>query len=274
MARVAESRLGLVPVGAAAGMRRRSVAPCLSALLMSALLASVGAPAMAARPVNVAVAKPKPRLTLDAGPSFPSPVTDPTTFSFTASGGSAANARLQSVERAFRFTPSGQSDDRKALSLSMSARVVAATGDRTRTVAEPARTVPAAYNVDLAVGWKGFAVNTGFSHTEPAGVGVGGFAAAAGAPLLARPTDAVNLGLSYGGRNWRTRVQGTAEQGGPLLFAPLERRYSLEVGGAYLLAPRLSVTGGVRYRLPPMSPSLLDGDRADQSVYLGTNIAF
>jgi hypothetical protein len=71
---------------------------------------------------------------------------------------------------------------------------------------------------------------------------------------------------------------GTAEQlageGSALLLAPLERRYSVELGGAYAVAPRLSVTGGVRYKLAPTTPTVLDTDRPDQSVYLGTNIAF
>jgi hypothetical protein len=48
----------------------------------------------------------------------------------------------------------------------------------------------------------------------------------------------------------------------------------VEFGGAYAVAPRLSVTGGVRYKLAPETPSLLSPDRPDQSVYLGTNFAF
>jgi hypothetical protein len=71
---------------------------------------------------------------------------------------------------------------------------------------------------------------------------------------------------------------GTAEQlageGSALVLSPLERRYSVELGGAYAMAPRLSVTGGIRYKLAPTTPTVLDTDRPDQSVYLGTNIAF
>jgi hypothetical protein len=40
------------------------------------------------------------------------------------------------------------------------------------------------------------------------------------------------------------------------------------------VAPRFSVTGGVRYKLAPETPSLIEADRPDQAVYLGTNIAF
>ena len=111
--------------------------------------------------------------------------------------------------------------------------------------------------------WKGFAVNTGFSRVEP---GV--------TALLSGRREAVDLGVSYRGKNWKTSLQGTAEQGSLLMYAPLERRYSVELGGAYAVAPRLSINGGVRYKLAPVSPSLLDPDRADQSVYFGTNFAF
>jgi len=86
--------------------------------------------------------------------------------------------------------------------------------------------------------------------------------------------DSIDLGVSYHGRNWKTSLQGTAEKGGLLAFAPLERRYSVELGGAYAVAPRVSVSGGVRYKLAPLEPSLLDTDRADQTVYFGTNVAF
>ncbi len=197
--------------------------------------------------------------------SFQPPVSDLSKFGFTASGNSAATARLQTVERAFRFTPSGQSDNRKALSLGISTRVEVAAADRSRAAApaDSLAALPTAYGVDLSVGWKGFAVNTGFRHVEPGP-----------AALLASRRDAIDVGLSYRGKNWKTSLQGTAEQGATLLFAPLERRYSVELGGSYLVGSRLSVTGGVRYKLAPIAPSLLDVDRADQSVYLGTNFAF
>ena len=200
---------------------------------------------------------------------FQPPVSDLNKFSFTAAGNNAASARLQTQERAFRFTPSGQTDNRKALSLGLSTRVVTAAADHSRAAApvEATAALPSAYGVDVSLGWKGFAVNTGYRHVEPGP-----------AAVLANRSDAVDVGLSYGGRNWKTRLLGTAEQlageGSALLLAPLERRYSVELGGAYAVAPRLSVTGGVRYKLAPTTPTVLDTDRPDQSVYLGTNIAF
>jgi hypothetical protein len=139
-----------------------------------------------------------------------------------------------------------------------------AANDHSRAAAplEASAALPTAYGVEASVGWKGFAVNTGYRHVEPGP-----------AALLASRSDAVDVGLSYGGRNWKTRLLGTAEQGS-ILLTPMERRYSVELGGAYAVAPRLSVTGGVRYKLAPTVPTVLDTDRPDQSVYLGTNIAF
>ncbi|GGE10470.1 hypothetical protein GCM10011529_16080 [Polymorphobacter glacialis] len=196
---------------------------------------------------------------------FQSPVSDASKFSFTAAGTGASSARLQTVERAFRFTPSGQSDNRKALSLGVNTRMTAATPDRSRAVVptETLAALPTAYDVDLTVAWKGFAINTGFSRAEPAPTA-----------LLAGRREAVDIGVSYRGRNWQTSLQGIAEESQLLSFAPIERRYSVELEGAYSVAPRLSVTGGVRYKLAPTVPSLLDIDAADRSVYFGTNFAF
>lgn len=245
----------------------RPIAQVIAAGIAAALLVGT---AVAATKTGAVKGAQKQRFSFDTPvASFQPPVSDLNKFSFTAAGNSAASARLQTQERAFRFTPSGQADNRKALSLGVSTRVVAAAADRSRAAAplEATAALPTAYGVEASVGWKGFGVNTGYRHVEPGP-----------AALLATRTDAVDVGLSYGGRNWTTRLLGTAEQRvgdlGSVLLAPIERRYSVEIGGAYAVAPRLSVSGGVRYKLAPTVPTILDSARSDQSVYLGTNIAF
>ncbi len=252
---------GLAPRG-----RRVRLSVWLAALSAGLLVATAAPAATPATAGNAAKAKAKQRFSFET-PLLPlqtSP-SDIGRFSFTAPGSGAA--RLSSVEQVFRFTPSGQSDNRRALSLGVATRVTAPSNDRSRAAA-PAETLaglPTSYNVDLSVAWNGFAVNTGYSRAEAG-------------PLALLPgggrRDSVDLGLSYRGRNWKTSLLGTAEEGSLLPLAPLERRYSVELGGAYAVAPRFSVTGGVRYKLPPVSPSLLETDRGDQAVYLGTNIAF
>lgn len=246
--------------------RLAAPARLLATAIVAALLASTAGAATKA----VTPAKAKQRFSFDVPvASFQPPVSDLGKFSFTAAGNPAASARLQTQERAFRFTPSGQTDNRKALSLGVSTRVVTAAADKSRASApvEATAALSTAYGVEASVGYKGFGFNTGYRHVEPS----------PGA-LLASSSDAVDVGLSYGGRNWKTRLMGTAEQRvsdlGSALLVPLERRYSVELGGAYSVAPRMSVSGGVRYKLAPNTPTPLDNDRPDQSVYLGTNIAF
>lgn len=228
------------------------------AALCVAAMAGTASPALAAK------AKPaKQRLVVDTPLTpFQPQVGEIGRFAFTAPG---APAMPQSLGSGFRFTPSGQADNRRALSLGVAARVTTPVVDRSRAAAPADRfVVPAGYNVNLSLGWKGFAVDTGYAHAEPVQM----------SPLSGRMTDQLSLGLSYGGRNWRTSLQGTAEQSQPLAFAPLTRRYGLELGGAYRVAPRFSVTGGMRYRIAPEPPSLVLPNRDDQAVYLGTSIAF
>ena len=233
--------------------------PAKSWLAVAALCVAVMAnPALAAKPKSA-----KQRLVVDTPLTpFQPQVGEFGRFAFTAP---SAPAMPQSLGSGFRFTPSGQADNRRALSLGVAARVTTPVVDRSRAAAPADRfVVPAGYNLSLSLGWKGFAVDTGYSHAEPLLM----------SPLSGRMTDQLSLGLSYGGRNWRTSLQGTAEQSQPLAFAPLTRRYGLELGGAYRVAPRFSVTGGLRYRIAPEPPSLVLPNRDDQAVYFGTNIAF
>jgi hypothetical protein len=238
------------------------------ALLVGLLLGGlVAAPALAAK--TQPKAQPKLRFTLETPiQSFQPVVPDTSRFSFTAPGSPAA-ARVATVERAFRFTPSGQTDGKsagKALSLGVSTRLAATTADRSRAAApQDTVVVPSAYNVDVSVGWKGLALSGGYGHVERP----------PGAPALGGPlADRVNLGVSYGGKNWRTSLSGSAEQADETSLVPQQRRYSVELGGAYVVAPRFSVTGGLRYRLAPEKPSLLDPNSDDRAVYLGTSLAF
>jgi hypothetical protein len=246
------------PVAAQAGVPFRSI--LMNSLAIVGLAALVGAaPASAAKPVKQKFSTETP-LT-----PFQPQIAEASSFSFTASGGNAATARLQTVEKAFRFTPSGQAENRKALSIGVNSRVLAPAVDRSRAAppADAIAAAPRAYDVDLSVGWKGFAINTGFSHVEPAP-----------SALLTSRKDSVDVGVSYGGKNWKTSLQASGERGGLIAAAPPTSRYSVELGGAYSIAPRVSVRGGVRYKLAPEAPSLLDTNRDDQSVYLGTNVAF
>ena len=228
------------------------------------IAAALPSAALAAKPTQrgksrVAVEAPD-RLRGTTLTPFAPQLLDNARFTFTAPGRTAANARLDTVERAFRFTPSGQTG-RKALSIGVTSKVVTASADTSRIAPEAG--TPTAYNVGLAVGWRGFAVAGGFTRVDTGLAGVG-----------PNRREGVDVSFGYRARNWKTAVQFAAETGSPLLLTPLERRYSVDVGGAYALGPRLSLSGGVRYKLAPVAPGLLDEDRADQSVYLGTAFSF
>ena len=140
---------------APASTMTRAAMPQPGAFLRFKLLTSLAAVGLLVMPGSVTAA-PKPTKqkfsTETPLTPFQPTLSDSSTFSFTASGGNAASARLQTVERAFRFTPSGQSDNRKALSIGLNTRVVAPAADRSRAAApvEAVAAAPRAYNVDLS----------------------------------------------------------------------------------------------------------------------------
>ena len=214
-------------------------------------------------PLRATAAADSDRLRAAGLTPFSPPLMDNARFTFTAPGRGASTARLDTVDRAFRFTPSGQTAKR-AVTLGVTTRVVTASNDATRvTPVESFTVAPTAYNVGMSVAWRGFAINGSYSRLDTPVTALG-----------PNRREAVDAGLSYHGRNWKTALQVAAETGSPLLLSPLERRYSVDFGGAYAVRPGVSLSGGVRYKLAPVSPSLVDNDRPDQSVYLGTAVSF
>ena len=181
---------------------------------------------------------------------------DVSKFAFTAPG-RVASSKVQTVERSFSFTPSGNP---KGMSVGGSVRSVqTASVDRT---ADPAL-APAGYNFDLAVGYRGMQVSGGMSRVDG---GIGG-----------RSSQGVDVGLGYGARNWQAAIQASAERDSnplsPRVASP-DPRYSLEASGALALSPRVSVGGSLRYRLAPENPTPLDPDKDDRAVMLGGAVAF
>ena len=251
-----------------AGLTCKTVA---AAMLLAAAAASSAATTSAPNPAvkkapskKVAVSEVAPaRLSPGTLSSFSPPALDTGRFKFTAPGGSVS-PRLAAQERAFSFTPSGQPGNRKALTLGVTSRVLTASAD-TSKAAPPVDTIAAAprgYGVDVAIGWRGFAVSGGYSRSDSA------------LSLLPERHEAFDVGVSYrfNGR-WKTSLQLAAESGA-IPYAPLERAYSAELGAAYAVTPRLSLSGGVKYQILPTGPGLYEPANADSSVYFGTAFAF
>lgn len=155
----------------------------------------------------------------------------------------------------FRFTPSGKHAQSHAVTLGLRARPVTLP-DATRGADQPA-----GYDLGMAVGTRGLALSGGMRRVD--------------AGLAQRET--VTLGLGYGQRDWTTTLRLGEEDGWARgAQAQLDRRYSVELGGAYALGPDVKLGAGVRYRLAPANTTLDSDAKAtqDRSAFVGLGIAF
>lgn len=248
----------------------------LSALALVAPCALAGGAAPAQRKPGDAEA-PGFRLRAEAPPPAVQPL-DFSRFSFTlprdgtARGGVAARTpgAVSGPDRSFRFTPS-RSTDGRAVTVGVAARPISAAVDAAspglRTVLGASSNPmagPAGYSLDMALAWQRFSLSGGVDRVTP-GNGLA-------------PRQEVDVGLSWGGRRWRTGIVASAERGSSLAvpLAGLEEseRFGLEATGALSLSRSLSVSGGVRYRTAPPGTGLLEPKREDERVYLGGALAF
>jgi hypothetical protein len=165
----------------------------------------------------------------------------------------------------FKFTPAAAKGRPSQVRVAIRAR--SSTPQRASTSAA-ASTVsalaPVSYNLGVAVGWRRFAVSGDVGRVSPSG-----------APVEGR--ESVSLGVSYSLPRFTGRVAVSADRSestpAPALRDP--DNYALDVGGSYALTRRLSVTGGVRYRVEHDRISTLADDRVDsQAVYVGTAFRF
>jgi hypothetical protein len=167
----------------------------------------------------------------------------------------------------FRFTPSAASSDRsRAVRVAVRARsATPAQAIRTgeATASQITAITPLAYNLGVAVGWKGFALS-------------GDVAKVQGGPLPGG-REAAEVGVSYAVKKFTGRLAVGADRTDATLprIVPQETNYSLDVGGSYSLGRNLSVTGGVRYKIQRERLETLADERRDsQAVYVGTAFRF
>ena len=166
-------------------------------------------------------------------------------------------------ERGFRFTPSGRTGDRKAFNVAVTTRTARASEPVSARNPQDGL-APRAVNVDMALGYKGFALSGGYTRADLG-------------PIAKR--EAIDLGLSYRSKRWKTSLSVGSEHdvsGAPDPLG-LGDRYSVELGGAYALTPRLSLSGGVRYQQvrEPATQNGAAGERTeDGAVFLGTALRF
>jgi hypothetical protein len=137
-----------------------------------------------------------------------------------------------------------------------------AEAERSALVATPT-IAPTAYNLGVSVGWKRFALSGDIAKVDP-GVMPGG-------------REAVDLGVSYSGRQWSTKLQVAADRslGDQPRLVGNDQGYSVDLGGSYALTRNLEVTGGVRYRMQRDRLERIADERRDsQAVYIGTAFKF
>ena len=170
-------------------------------------------------------------------------------FNFTPTAAKKRQSQVRVAIRAQAVVPHGNSapaNDRAAVA---SAAVASAL-------------TPATYNLGAGVGWRRFAVDGDLARVKPNALGIGG-------------RDGALVGVNYNlNRRLTGRVAASADRSNDRVPALTETRaYAGDVGGAFAITRRLSVTGGVRYRVE--SDRLAADQRRDsQAVYLGTALKF
>jgi len=164
----------------------------------------------------------------------------------------------------FRFTPSeSRRSGSRAVTVAIRARSTRNALNADRTAAPTVSLAPIAYNLGVAVGWKRFAVSGDVARVDLAG--------------LPGSRETMDLGLSYTGKKFSTRVKAIADR--PLAGTPKlvedAPSYALDVGGSYSLTRNFDVTAGVRYKSERDRLERLKDDRLDsQAVYVGTAFRF
>ena len=186
--------------------------------------------------------------------------------SFTPAGADAFRAmsfgRAGLSNTGFRFTPSVAPGSQRKVTIAVRARGATA-APRVGQGSAMASLAPTAYNLGAAVGWKRFALTGDVAKVE------GG--------MLPIDREAADVGLSYSGNKWSTRIQLGAERatGDRARLAGIDESYSVDLGGSYALTRNLEVTGGVRYKLQRDRLEPVTDNRQDsQAVYLGTAFRF
>ena len=174
----------------------------------------------------------------------------------------AAMSRGGLTSGGFRFTPSATPGSRRAVTVAIRARATTR-AEAERSAAVTPMIAPDAYNLGVAVGWKRFALSG-----ELAKIDVG---------VMPGSREALDVGLSYAGKRWVTKLQvgsdrSTGDQ--PRLLGN-DQAYSVDLGGSYSLTGNLELNGGVRYRrqFDRIEP-LVDDRRDSQAVYVGTAFKF
>ena len=164
----------------------------------------------------------------------------------------------------FKFTPAAAKGRPSQVRVAIRAQATSPQQLASASASPVSALAPVSYNLGVAIGWRRFAVSGDMAKTR-----------AAGSPVDGRETAVV--GVSYSLPRFTGRVAVSADRSAgtaaPALRDP--DNYAVDVGGSYALTGRLSVTGGVRYKVERDRISALSDNRIDsQAVYVGTAFKF
>jgi len=165
----------------------------------------------------------------------------------------------------FRFTPSGGATGRAitvAIRARASRRPVQSAANATINNIN-AGLQASAYSLGASVGWKHFALSGDVARVD------GG--------VLPEGRELADIGVSYAGRNWSTRLLLGAERatGTQASIVGSDAAMSVDLGGSYALTRNLELNGGVRYKSQIDRNQLSSDQRRDsQAVYVGTAFRF
>ena len=167
----------------------------------------------------------------------------------------------------FKFTPAAAKGRPSQVRVAIRARATSpqALASAADNASSPVSALaPVSYNLGVAVGWRRFAVAGNVAKVKPAG-----------APIDGRESAVVGVSYSLPKFTGRVAVSADRSEGraAPALRDP--DNYAVDVGGSYALNKRLSLTGGVRYKIERERLSTLSDDRVDsKAVYIGTAFKF
>lgn len=177
----------------------------------------------------------------------------------------AFSGRASTTLGDFKFTPAAAKGRPSQVRVAIRAQASSPTQLASNSSASPVNALaPVSYNLGVAVGWRRFAIAGDVAKSQ-----------AAGSPVDSR--ESAIVGVSYSLPRFTGRVAVSADRSkgtaAPALRDP--DNYALDVGGSYSLTRRLSVTGGVRYKVERDRLSALSDDRIDsKAVYVGTAFKF
>jgi hypothetical protein len=165
----------------------------------------------------------------------------------------------------FKFTPAAAKGRPSQVRVAIRARATTPQNASANSSASPVGALaPVSYNLGVAVGWRRFAVSGDVAKTS-----------SAGSPVDSRESAVVGVSYSLPRFTGRVAVSADRSEGSaaPALRNP--DNYAVDVGGSYALTRRLSVTGGVRYKVERDRLNALKDNRVDsQAVYIGTAFKF